>query len=79
MKLRTDLLKHLLDKDIIESVEKNNHRYKAEPLFAKTGTGSLVTASAEEKTREVTDSERVIAKVQERAQAAAAKSQMEPG
>ena len=45
MKLRLDLLEHLTDADILEEVLANNHRYKPEPLFSKTGVGSLSSAS----------------------------------
>jgi hypothetical protein len=41
MKLRLDLLEHLTADDLLEEVLANNHRYKAEPLLSKTGTGSL--------------------------------------
>ena len=52
MKLRLDLLEHLTDADILEEVLANNHRYKPEPLFSKTGVGSLSSASTEERARE---------------------------
>lgn len=52
MKLRLDLLEHLTDEDILEEVLANNHRYKPEPLFSKTGVGSLSSASTEERTQE---------------------------
>ena len=52
MKLRTDLLEHLTDQDILEEVLANNHRYKPEPLFSKTGVGSLSSASTEERAQE---------------------------
>ena len=48
MKLRLDLLDHLTDEDIMEEVLANNHRYKPEPLFSQTGTGSLSSATTEE-------------------------------
>jgi len=41
MKLRTDLLKKLTADDILEEAAVNQHRYKAEPTFSKTGTGYL--------------------------------------
>jgi hypothetical protein len=41
MKLRLDLLEHLTAEDILEEVLANNHRYKPEPNFSKTGVGSL--------------------------------------
>lgn len=52
MKLRTDLLEHLTDADILEEVLANNHRYKPEPLFSRTGVGSLSSASIEERAQE---------------------------
>ena len=52
MKLRLDLLEHLTDEDILEEVLANNHRYKSEPLFSKTGVGSLSSASTEERAQE---------------------------
>ena len=52
MKLRLDLLEHLTDQDILEEVLANNHRYKPEPLFLKTGVGSLSSASTEERAQE---------------------------
>jgi len=52
MKLRLDLLEHLTDEDILEEVLANNHRYKPEPNFSKTGVGSLSSASTEERAQE---------------------------
>lgn len=52
MKLRLDLLEQLTDQDILEEVLANNHRYKPEPLFSKTGVGSLSSASTEERAQE---------------------------
>ena len=52
MKLGLDLLEHLTDQDILEEVLANNHRYKPEPLFSKTGVGSLSSASTEERAQE---------------------------
>ena len=52
MKLRLDLLEHLTDQDILEEVLANNHRYKPEPLFSKTGVGSLTSASIAERAQE---------------------------
>ncbi len=61
MKLRLDLLEHLKDEDILEEVLANNHRYKPEPLFSKTGVGSLSSASIEERAKE---EERSTARIQ---------------
>jgi hypothetical protein len=45
MKLRFDLVAKITPEMLMESVLANNHRYKAEPLLSKTGTGSLSPAS----------------------------------
>lgn len=68
MKLRLDLLKHLTDQDILEEVLANNHRYKPEPLFSKTGTGSLSSASIEERVSEEQRNMALIQKLTQRAQ-----------
>jgi hypothetical protein len=52
MKLRLDLLEQLADEDILEEVLANNHRYKPEPNFSRTGVGSLSPASIEERAQE---------------------------
>jgi hypothetical protein len=65
MKLRLDLLEHLTDEDIMKSVLENNHRYKPEPLFSKTGTGSLSSASTEERAREVERATELTRKLEE--------------
>jgi len=49
MKLRFDLVEKITPEMIMESVLTNNHRYKAEPLLSKTGTGSLSPASTEDR------------------------------
>jgi len=67
MKLRLDLLEHLTDEDIMTSVLENNHRYKPEPLFSKTGTGSLSSASTEERAREVERATELTQKLEQRA------------
>lgn len=53
MKLRVDLLEHLTAEDIAEEAAANVHRFKPEPLFSKTGTGSLSSASTSERVQEV--------------------------
>jgi hypothetical protein len=52
MKLRLDLLKELTAQDILEEAAANQHRYKAEPTFSKTGTGHLSPRSIEDSVRE---------------------------
>lgn len=49
MKLRFDLVEKLTPEMVMESVLANNHRYKPEPLLSKTGTGSLLPASTEDR------------------------------
>lgn len=52
MKFRPDLVKKLTPEMLRESVVANNQRYKSEPRFSKTGTGSLSTASTEQRAKE---------------------------
>jgi len=68
MKLRLDLLEHLTEEDILEEVLANNHRYKPEPNFSKTGVGSLSSASTEERAKEVERSTALIERLKQRAQ-----------
>ena len=68
MRLRTDLLEHLTEQDILEEVLANNHRYKPEPLLSKTGVGSLLSASTEERAKEVERSTALIEKLKKRQQ-----------
>ena len=67
MKLRDDLLAKLRPEDVMESVEAHNHRYKAEPLFSQTGTGSLSSASTGGRAGEVKRSTDLIRKLTQRA------------
>lgn len=69
MKLRLDLLEHLTDEDILEEVLANNHRYKPEPLFSRTGVGSLSSASIEERAQEAARSTALIERLKQRAAA----------
>ena len=68
MKLRLDLLEHLKDEDIIEEVLANNHRFKPEPLFSKTGVGSLSSATIEERAQEEERCTALARRLEERAQ-----------
>ena len=68
MKLRLDLLKHLTTEDVIQEAEATVHRFKPEPLFSQTGTGSLSSASMQERAREVEHSMALTQKLQQRAQ-----------
>ena len=67
MKLRLDLLKHLTTEDVMEEAVATVHRFKPEPLFSKTGTGSLSSASMQERAREVEHSTALTQKLMQRA------------
>ena len=67
MKLRTDLLEHLTAEDLRQAAMDSVHRYKPEPLFSKTGTGSLSSASTKERVQEVAHSTALTRKLQQRA------------
>jgi hypothetical protein len=69
MKLRLDLLKHLTTEDVMEDAVAVTtvHRFKPEPLFSQTGTGSLSPASTQERTREEAHSMELIQRLEERA------------
>ena len=66
MKLRLDLLEHLTTEDIRKAAEESVHRFKPEPLFSKTGTGSLSSASTEELAKEVEHSMALTRKLKAR-------------
>ena len=68
MKLRLDLLDQLTAEDIRKAAEKSVHRFKPEPLLSKTGTGSLLSASTEERAREVERSMELTRELEARAQ-----------
>ena len=78
MKLRLDLLEHLTDQDILEEVLANNHRYKPEPLFSKTGVGYLRSATPEERAQEEARSEALAERVKKRAAESAKRSNQNP-
>ena len=67
MKLRLDLLEHLTTEDIAQQAEAHVHRFKPEPLFSKTGTGSLSSASTSERAQEVEHSMELTQKLEQRA------------
>ena len=70
MKLRLDLVKQLRPQDLLGSVERNNHRYKPEPLFSQTGIGSLSPTSTEDRVREEAHSTELTQKLEARAKRA---------
>lgn len=67
MKLRLDLLEYLTDQDILEEAMESVHRYNPEPLFSKTGTGSFLSASIEEREKEIARTTELIRRLEERA------------
>ena len=74
MKLRLDLLEQMTEQDLLEEVVANNPRYKPEPLFSKTGVGSLSPASTNERALEVEHSMELTQKLEQRARKAGKKS-----
>ena len=70
MKLRLDLLEQMTPADIAEQAEKNVHRFKPEPLFSKTGVGSLLSASTEQRAQEEARSTALIRRLETRASVA---------
>jgi len=66
MKLRLDLLKHLTAADILEEAVANQHRYKAEPSFSKTGVGHLSPRSMADSVIEARRSEALTRKLTRR-------------
>jgi hypothetical protein len=46
MRLRLDLVNKLTEADLLREVLANNHRYKPEPNFSKTGVGTAFVPPA---------------------------------
>lgn len=67
MKLRLDLLEHLTTEDIRQAAADSVHRFKPEPNFSKTGTGTLSSASTKERAKEVEHSMELTRKLERRA------------
>ena len=74
MKLRTDLVKHATPAEALKEALANNHRYKPEPLFSKTGVGSLRSATPEERAQEEARSAALAERIKKRAAASGKKS-----
>ena len=66
MKLRLDLLEHLTAADILKEAAANQHRYKAEPSFSKTGIGHLSPRSMADSANEAARSEALTRKLTRR-------------
>jgi hypothetical protein len=69
MKLRVDLVGKLTEADLMEEILANNHRYKPEPNFSKTGVGTLSSASIEERANEEERSTALIQNLKKRSRA----------
>src|SRR5579871_2748839 len=67
MRLRYDLAMKVTPKMALKEAQANQHRYKAEPLFSQTGTGSLSSASTKDSAAEA---ERSTARIQKLMRAA---------
>jgi len=67
MKLRLDLLKHLTTEDVMEEAVATVHRFKPEPLFSQTGTGSLMPATQEDREQELVRIKQLTARLKLRA------------
>lgn len=67
MRLRYDLAMKVTPKMALQEAQANQHRYKAEPLFSQTGTGSLSPASTKDSAAEA---ERSTARIQKLMRAA---------
>jgi hypothetical protein len=67
MKLRFDLAKKVTPEMVEEEALANQHRYRPEPHFSKTGVGSLSSASTSDSAAEV---ERSTARIQKLTHAA---------
>lgn len=70
MKLRLDLLKYLTPEDLRQAAVDSVHRFKPEPLFSKTGTGSLSSISTRERATEVEHASALIRRLHRRAKRA---------
>ena len=68
MKFRPDLAMEVTPQMALEEALANQHRYKREPNFSKTGTGSLSSASTKSYASEIKRSMERIRKLMRRAQ-----------
>jgi len=79
MKLRYDLAMKVTPKMALEEAQANQHRYKAEPHFSKTGTGSLSSASTKDSAGEAERSTARIQKLMRTAKPNGSKATANPG
>lgn len=66
MKLRLDLLDVMTPGDVLEEARRNQHRYSAEPIFSKTGIGSLSPTPIEDQAKEAQHGAAVVRKLKRR-------------
>jgi hypothetical protein len=66
MKVRLDLLNYLTAEDILKEAAANQHRYKAEPGFSKTGVGHLSPRSMRDSVNEAKRSEALTRRLTKR-------------
>jgi hypothetical protein len=78
MKLRLDLLEHLTAEDLRQAAAESVHRFKPEPNFSKTGTGTLSSASTEGRAKEVEHCMELTRKLEERARQSGTSSEKKP-
>lgn len=78
MKLGLDLLEHLTAEDIRQAAEDSVHRFKPEPNFSRNGTGTLSSASTEERSKEVAHSMELTQKLEQRARQTGKRSVSKP-
>lgn len=74
MRLRYDLAMKVTPKIVLQEAQANQHRYKAEPVFSKTGTGSLSSASTKDSAAEAKRSTERIQKLMRAAEKIEAKA-----
>jgi hypothetical protein len=79
MRLRYDLAMKVTPKMVLQEAQANQHRYKAEPLFSKTGTGSLSSASMKDSAAEAERSAERIQKLMRAAKKNGAKAAAKNG
>ena len=67
MKICTEGFEFITQEEMMEEALTTLHRFKPEPNFSKTGVGSMLPSSTEERAREAERLSASVAKVVERA------------
>jgi hypothetical protein len=60
-------MEHQTAEDLRQAAEESVHRFKPEPNFSSTGIGTLLSASTEERAKEVEHSMELTRKLERRA------------